>query len=173
MEKETTMTQTQMTLPNGDTLHDGDCGVTRDGLKTKPIKFNGGVQWSDGDGSWNNEGIAYNYNLDDDDIIAKWVDTDAPTLWRDMTPEQKGALLLDHHEGKEIEYYAFTYNEWEIVADGLPNWGECEAYRVKPEVEPKKPREWWIAFYSGYVIDVVYEKPNDMYGYIHVREVIK
>jgi hypothetical protein len=48
------------------------------------------------------------------------------------------------------------------------------AFRViKPYVEPKKPREFWIAFKAGYVIDVVYEKPNDMYGYIHVREVLE
>jgi hypothetical protein len=28
----------------------------------------------------------------------------APKLWRDMTPEEKGALLLAAHEGKVIEY---------------------------------------------------------------------
>jgi hypothetical protein len=33
-------------------------------------------------------------------IIARASDT--PKLWRDMTPEEKGALLLAHHEGKVI-----------------------------------------------------------------------
>jgi hypothetical protein len=52
------------------------------------------------------------------------------------------------------------------------DWEQPLLFRVtKPE--PKQPREFWIAFKAGYVIDVVYEKPNDMYGYIHVREVLE
>lgn len=54
-------------------------------------------------------------------------------LWRDMTPEEKGALLLAHHENKRIEY-----NEgdgWQDTYD--PCWCESTAYRVKskPVVE--------------------------------------
>ena len=55
-----------------------------------------------------------------------------PKLWKNMTPEEKGALLLARHEGKVIEGF------W----DGC--WEECDevhkfafarfvAYRVKPE----------------------------------------
>ena len=29
--------------------------------------------------------------------------TQEPKLWEDMTPEEKGALLLAHHEGKTIK----------------------------------------------------------------------
>jgi len=56
---------------------------------------------------------------------------DKPTIWEDMTPEQKGALLLAKHEGREIQiYYAC---EWLTVG---PLWHGCVAYRVKPE--PKR-----------------------------------
>ena len=56
---------------------------------------------------------------------------DTPKLWRDMTDEEKGALLLAHHEGKVIEaidpndLYDF-WEEWRGFSDDL-------AYRVKPE----------------------------------------
>ena len=62
-----------------------------------------------------------------------------PKLWRDMTPEEKGALLLAAHEGKVIE-------EWTPDIRGVnPQWLEWHpqpkfmldgrAYRIK--LEPK------------------------------------
>ena len=65
------------------------------------------------------------------------INTQAPKLWKDMTPEEKGALLLAHHEGKEIEWSSTDGpNMW---CDG--KWRPCNAvgkfpeyaYRVKPE----------------------------------------
>lgn len=66
--------------------------------------------------------------LDDRD----WdIAAEAPTLWRDMTPEQKGALLLAHHEGKVIE--ALVGDKWrEVACMGI----ETMAYRVR--LEPKR-----------------------------------
>jgi hypothetical protein len=61
--------------------------------------------------------------------------TAAPKRWRDMTPEEKGALLLAHHEGKVIEGRMF--DEWHQA-----NWQGCAsptpsvAYRIRPE--PKR-----------------------------------
>ena len=52
-----------------------------------------------------------------------------PTLWRDMTPEEKGALLLAHHEGKVIEGLYST--GWEEAES--PVWWEDKAYRIRPE----------------------------------------
>lgn len=54
-------------------------------------------------------------------------------LWKDMTPEEKGALLLAHHEGKEIQYYerAHGYEGWEDC--GLHPWNDDGSYRVKPK----------------------------------------
>jgi len=54
--------------------------------------------------------------------------SDTPKLWRDMTPEEKGALLLAKHEGKVIECWGG--NGW---------WSPCaidginQAYRIRPE----------------------------------------
>ena len=65
------------------------------------------------------------------DLVAEW--TDAPKLWRDMTAEEKGALLLAHHEGRDIECrYAFN-NGW--CHDSKPVWADDAAYRVKPTVD--------------------------------------
>ncbi len=50
-------------------------------------------------------------------------------LWQDMTPEEKGALLLAHHEGKEIEYQ--HAGRWWVAIK--PYWFSDCAYRVKPE----------------------------------------
>jgi hypothetical protein len=68
------------------------------------------------------------------DIIAKDNDEPAqPKLWKDMTREEKGALLLAHHEGKVIEYTSVPVTEegWELATH--PAWIPRHAYRVKPE----------------------------------------
>lgn len=57
---------------------------------------------------------------------------DAPVLWKDMTSEQKGALLLARHEGKSIEILSvLDDNPHWISAVNL--WNPKRAYRVKPE----------------------------------------
>lgn len=62
--------------------------------------------------------------------------SDTPKLWRDMTPEEKGALLLAHHEGKVIEWLD-PYGIWFEV--DIPLWHEERAYRVSPaEQRPKR-----------------------------------
>jgi len=57
--------------------------------------------------------------------------TDTPKLWGDMTPEEKGALLLAEHEGKVIEVFggAYPYRWYE----DYPVWDDEAAYRTKPE----------------------------------------
>jgi hypothetical protein len=57
-----------------------------------------------------------------------WEVDDTPKLWRDMTPEEKGALLLAKHEGKVIECYFLS--GW---VECNPEWYENFAYRVRPE----------------------------------------
>lgn len=52
-----------------------------------------------------------------------------PKLWRDMTPEEKGALLLAAHEGKVIECLQVN-GEWYEVKAG---WNHKAAYRIKTE----------------------------------------
>ena len=56
--------------------------------------------------------------------------TTQPKLWRDMTADEKGALLLAAHEGKVIEGTRIDIpDDWRRSAIGLDN----HAYRIKPE----------------------------------------
>ena len=59
--------------------------------------------------------------------------SDTPKLWRDMTPEEKGALLLAAHEGDVIQAHCEIYG-WVRV---YPNWDTDRAYRIKPESKVK------------------------------------
>lgn len=69
--------------------------------------------------------------------------TDAtPTLWRDMTPEEKGALLLAKHEGKEIEVWSRT--EW-VVLHGCAGIEGYHAYRIKPKPVVDNVTTWFKA----------------------------
>jgi hypothetical protein len=53
-----------------------------------------------------------------------------------MTQEEKGALFLADHEGKQIESFGVNYpGDWHDV---YPSWADDVAYRVKPE--PKRER---------------------------------
>ena len=64
--------------------------------------------------------------------------SDKPKLWRDMTPEEKGALLLAHHEGKVIEWTGHFGSEFDMDSiRGTPVWSDTHAYRIKtrPKVE--------------------------------------
>ena len=54
-------------------------------------------------------------------------------LWKDMTSEEKGALLLAHHEGKIIQFRYSGMEGWTDNAGHPPNWFKDTAYRVKPE----------------------------------------
>ncbi len=54
-----------------------------------------------------------------------------PKLWRDMTPEEKGALLLAAHEGKVIEVDHGT--GW--VLSGVTAWYGDSAYRIKQKLK--------------------------------------
>ncbi len=60
--------------------------------------------------------------------------SDKPKLWRDMTPEEKGALLMAHHEGKVIEWTGSFGSEFDMDSiRGIPVWSNTHAYRIKPE----------------------------------------
>ena len=63
---------------------------------------------------------------------------DTPTLWKDMTPEEKGALLLANHEGKAIEWYRSFCLKWEPDDNFDPTEHQHIAYRIalhKPVVD--------------------------------------
>lgn len=63
-------------------------------------------------------------------------------IWGQMTPEEKGALLLAHHEGKTIEVsYGLPGDGW--VKSNEPDWEDNLAYRVKPGPEVKTQELYW------------------------------
>ena len=61
---------------------------------------------------------------------------DTPKMWKDMTPEEKGALLLAYHEGKNIEVFGSYFSEEWYPAD-YPSWIAEYTYRIKPEPKRK------------------------------------
>lgn len=77
------------------------------------------------------------FGIDTNKCRAKWriisrakPDTDKPRTWAELTAEEKGALLLAHHEGGIIEYY--RHGEWETAAGNDPGWFGGDAYRIRP-----------------------------------------
>jgi hypothetical protein len=64
-------------------------------------------------------------------IVSRAPQPETPKLWRDMTPEEKGALFLAHHEGEVIEVWL---GEWYFTR--RPYWKDVDAYRIRPE--PKR-----------------------------------
>ena len=86
---------------------------------------------------------------------------DTPKLWRDMTPEEKGALLLAHHEGKVIEYCFCGDSDWQPIAS--PSFTPTHAYRVKPEPVVETVALCWkkgLAMGQIGTIDLVDGKPD-------------
>lgn len=112
---------------------------TRDGRKVGLLypSILDDFAWQDRKGNWWTKSGHHNLdgpdsNNPDLDIVEEWVET--PKTWSEMTPEEKGALLLARHEGKEIQFYAKN-SSWTDLYQSF-NWFHGTAYRVKPE--PKR-----------------------------------
>jgi hypothetical protein len=69
---------------------------------------------------------------------------ETPKVWRDMTPEEKGALLLADHEGKVIEVFR-EKRGWEVPLCNIPRWTPHLAYRIRPE-----PNRETVTLYAGH-----------------------
>lgn len=122
-------------------IEEGKYYRTDAGEKVGPMMPSLKVDWpwivSLGDGfCWHDDGSPVAYT-ESPRLIAEWLDgvplKVEPKLWRDMTPEEKGALMLAHHEGKKIECCAPNFKWFPIEA---PAWVSHLRYRVKPE--PKR-----------------------------------
>jgi hypothetical protein len=55
----------------------------------------------------------------------------APTLWKDITAEEKGALLMAWHNCGEVEYWSTWWGAWKPLCDAV--FRNDTAYRVRPE----------------------------------------
>ena len=53
--------------------------------------------------------------------------------WGEMNDVEKGALLLAHHEGKQIQFKGQYIDEWSYTI--RPSWSSGLYYRVKPAPE--------------------------------------
>jgi len=65
-------------------------------------------------------------------------------LWSDMSPEEKGALLLARHEGKVIEFETYYENgstSWLPTPFSAPQ--PNVAYRIRPEPKRETVELWW------------------------------
>jgi hypothetical protein len=144
---------------------------TRDGRKVGPvIRYDKGYCWP-----WSVPQFYFTYADDGKhfvdrresgaDLIAEWVDDpETPKLWRDMTPEEKGALLLAHHDGEVIEWSGIRkgtggWSEWSDCDDDCLWDGDFDghgfAYRVKPEPNRVTVRLYGETFHNF----------NDLLGY--------
>lgn len=106
-------------------IENGKYYRTADGRKVGPMLGGPAVYWILYTGRWCSEGTSLHDC--DPDLVAEW--HDEPTVWGDMTPEQKGALLLAHHEGRGVQT---------LFRDGWgdcprPLWGSLAFYRIKPD----------------------------------------
>jgi hypothetical protein len=91
----------------------------------------------------------FTHNVNDPDEF-RIISRATPKTWAEMTPEEKGALLLAHHENPgSVE---FLFNEEWTVLKGL-GWLDDMRYRVRPE----PVRE--VVTMAGYIDR----------GYFHVR----
>jgi hypothetical protein len=105
--------------------------LTRAGQKVGPMKYkwHDMVEYND-KVWWRDDGSVNKCKETSRDLVAEWIEND--TKWSDLTPEQKGALLLAHHQREKIEYRYSTNGNWHVVT--RPMWAPEAFYRVKPHV---------------------------------------
>jgi hypothetical protein len=97
---------------------------------------------ADMDGNiWNNKGFVDPSPTSQFRVVSRASHPEPPKLWRDMTREEKGALLLAEYEGRDIQQKAGV--SWVLKIKShkfLEEW----AYRVKPE-----PKRQTVKLYFG------------------------
>lgn len=111
--------------------------VDREGTKHGPLVQRPGdaqgvlaVKYGENWVSWWPDGRRDCAFPDPRDLIAEWVDK--PKTWAEMTDAEKGALLLAHHEHKQIEVEVSQQgSNWKPTL--CPTWSSEFAYRIKPE----------------------------------------
>ena len=95
-------------------------------------------------------------------IISRAPRDETPKLWRDMTAEEKGALLLAAHEGEVLEQHQGSFG-WQERVD-IPMWQGNNAYRVKPDdVRETAKFKWWVEDdISGFKTSATYQISIDL-----------
>jgi len=100
-------------------------------LRRVPDGYSGGdwALWETDDATYELIGVPREHALTTE-IVSEWAEK-TPKRWGDMTSEEKGALLLAHHEGKVIEVRAENCDIWYIREN--PNWSEDGIFRIRHE----------------------------------------
>ena len=88
--------------------------------------------------------------------------SDTPKLWHDMTPEEKGALLLAAHEGRTVQLWHVRGGWVDSVEFGAVDF---IAYRVKPDDVRETVTLFWKRSDTGYnheigTIDLINGEPD-------------
>lgn len=82
----------------------------------------------------------------------------SPKSWKDLSPKEKGALLLASHEGKAIQYFT-TKGIWSACIS--PIWDDYCAYRIKPEPVVKTITQYWKTNKEGQFVPMhMTQKPT-------------
>jgi hypothetical protein len=165
-------------------LHVGYVGVTREGKRVEIVKNYPNsytYMWvGDNNESYKPSGRFTSSRIDAKDIVGPWIN---PVNYNDGNWHRWGGdAECPVHENTIVKVsYIDSAGDLEIddMQAGMWKWGSASvpilAFRVTKEyVEPVEPRDFWIATMNPMLqCDVKIKKPDDMYGYIHVREVIK
>lgn len=113
----------------------GKCYLNGMGQKCGPMKKRPGKEYpfiDDRGLTYKTCGSYIGNNPDPLDLIAEWPEEPtSPKVWRDMTPEEKGALLLAEHEGKVIDRSHDLGATWKEKVTKF--WHDKHVYRVRPE----------------------------------------
>ena len=128
-------------------IEEGKYYRTESGDKVGPMKPSGYPDWPwifvVGDyQAWGDDGTGVS-GTSSPDLIAEW--TDEPRPWKDLTPEEKGALLLAHHEGGQLQRYCKFRDEW---VDSSLEAGEQHTYRINPEPKRETVTLYGDTFYD-------------------------
>lgn len=102
------------------------------------IPYRGYTRAYNADGVYCLYAEGYGDNYKKENIVSEWIEEESKEVtaetykrWGEMTPDEKGALLLAHHEGKTIEISYYGMRSWSRVRE--PSFNAAHFYRVKPE----------------------------------------
>jgi hypothetical protein len=167
-------------------LHVGYIGITREGKRVEIIDKSPhtAYPWDCEDTCYTDTGYYLREGVTPKDIIGPWVETPVvPQVnYNDGNWHRwNGATECPVHPSSVVEY---VWHD-EIGMSGVLNrvsgwdgsdtrikWAQVIKFRVTKEyVAPVEPREFWIMLSKIMQPRIVFNKPDDTTGYIHVKEV--
>ena len=133
-------------------LKKGDVVELIGGLHSVDLAYYKGILWIVDDKAsrvnYNTPGKNGGNIIESCNWIYRVVSRAAPRSWKDLTPEEKGALLLAHHEGRKVQHFNKREQVWEDRGQGLLLVVDDAIYRIKPKpiVETVKWKDYIITF---------------------------